>query len=363
MGKALYIGIGGAARKMKKAYIGIGGAARRVKKIYIGVGGTARLCYSYSALSYLGTVSGLSYERSGLAGAAAGNYAVFVGGNYTGGIDIYNSALARSTGSSLWTLYDGMAAATLYGYAFFGGGSYAGEEEAYPNAKVIAFDNSLTRRSLADLNSGEDGIAAATTPYYVIFPSSGGNGTYYNTSMVKGTAGGLSIPRGRFAAASIGAYALFAGGYYNGESAAVDAYDSSMVRTSPAALSVARSELGGTGNGTYAIFAGGGKWGTTMRNAVDAYDASLVRSTPAVLSCERTRPQAVSVGGVAVISGGYNGGARSEVDMYDSSLVRTTGTGAARYNGASAVAGSFAIIAGGKNSSGADTATAEAYSV
>ena len=49
--KAVYVGVGSKARKMKKAYIGIGGTARKVKKMYIGVGGKARLCYS-AAVSY-----------------------------------------------------------------------------------------------------------------------------------------------------------------------------------------------------------------------------------------------------------------------------------------------------------------------
>ena len=49
MAKAVYVGVGSKARKMKKAYIGIGGKARKVKKMYIGVGGKARLCYSAEA--------------------------------------------------------------------------------------------------------------------------------------------------------------------------------------------------------------------------------------------------------------------------------------------------------------------------
>ena len=33
MAKAVYVGVGSKARKMKKAYIGIGGKARKVKKM------------------------------------------------------------------------------------------------------------------------------------------------------------------------------------------------------------------------------------------------------------------------------------------------------------------------------------------
>ncbi len=58
MAKAVYVGVGSKARKMKKAYIGIGGKARKVKKMYIGVGGKARLCYSAEADKFV--VTGIS---------------------------------------------------------------------------------------------------------------------------------------------------------------------------------------------------------------------------------------------------------------------------------------------------------------
>ena len=57
MAKALYVGVGGKARKMKAAYIGISGKARKIKKIYVGVGGKARLVYQ----SYI-PVTGISLK-------------------------------------------------------------------------------------------------------------------------------------------------------------------------------------------------------------------------------------------------------------------------------------------------------------
>ena len=62
MAKAVYVGVGSKARKMKKAYIGIGGKARKVKKMYIGVGGKARLCYS-AELEKVGMATALSTTR------------------------------------------------------------------------------------------------------------------------------------------------------------------------------------------------------------------------------------------------------------------------------------------------------------
>jgi hypothetical protein len=71
MAKAVYVGVGSKARKMKKAYIGIGGKARKVKKMYIGVGGKARLCYS-AELEKVGMAESLSDERRTVA-ASDGN--------------------------------------------------------------------------------------------------------------------------------------------------------------------------------------------------------------------------------------------------------------------------------------------------
>lgn len=42
MAKGTYIGVGGAARKVKKEYAGVSGVARKVKKGYVGISGTAR---------------------------------------------------------------------------------------------------------------------------------------------------------------------------------------------------------------------------------------------------------------------------------------------------------------------------------
>lgn len=46
MGKAIYTGVSGVARKIKDAYEGISGVARKVKAGWVGVGGVARQFYS-----------------------------------------------------------------------------------------------------------------------------------------------------------------------------------------------------------------------------------------------------------------------------------------------------------------------------
>lgn len=95
MAKGMYVGVGGKARKIKKAYVGIGGKARKIKKGYVGIGGVARCFWSGGELGYYGTVTPLSVGRTGLAGASVGNYALFAGG-YIGGSG-YKSAVDAYT--------------------------------------------------------------------------------------------------------------------------------------------------------------------------------------------------------------------------------------------------------------------------
>ena len=83
MAKGIYIGVGGAARKVKNIYAGVGGVARRVNKAYIGVGGVARCFYSRD-IEYYGTATALSSGRRGLAATTVGSYALFGGGYGTG---------------------------------------------------------------------------------------------------------------------------------------------------------------------------------------------------------------------------------------------------------------------------------------
>lgn len=49
MSKAIYVGVGDKARKVKNLYVGVDGKARKVKKGYIGVNGVARLFYDGNA--------------------------------------------------------------------------------------------------------------------------------------------------------------------------------------------------------------------------------------------------------------------------------------------------------------------------
>ncbi len=136
------------------------------------------------------------------------------------------------------------------------------------------------------------------------------------------------------AAASVGAYALFAGGYLSTATdivptSSVYAFSDSLIRTNPTALSSARAALGGTSVGNYALFAGGNTSATvstmTASTITNAYSATLVRSTPTALSAARIALVGISNGTHAVFAGGCNssGSMLTNVDAYTASLTRT----------------------------------------
>lgn len=50
MAKGAYVGVNGAARKVKTEYVGVAGVARKVKKSYVGVNGTARESWGITEL-------------------------------------------------------------------------------------------------------------------------------------------------------------------------------------------------------------------------------------------------------------------------------------------------------------------------
>ena len=84
------------------------------------------------------------------------------------------------------------------------------------------------------------------------------------------------------AGASVGNYALFAGGTDDSSAdSTVDAYNSSLTRSRVTALSIAREYLAGASVGNYALFAGGSNKCSTYP-AVDSYKSSPTSSPPTV---------------------------------------------------------------------------------
>lgn len=93
------------------------------------------------------------------------------------------------------------------------------------------------------------------------------------TNLTHISASDLSLARKNLAGASVGGYALFAGGDRSGSSSTVDAYNTSLTRSTSTVLSQARSYLAGASVGEYALFAGGFDGSTS--STVDAYCDNL----------------------------------------------------------------------------------------
>lgn len=106
---------------------------------------------------------------------------------------------------------------------------------------------------------------------------------YYNSveGLTSSTPTALSVARYSLAGASVGNYALFAGGRIGSSaySNVVDAYNASLTRSTPTPLSLARYSLAGASVGDHALFAGG-QVGTSSSNAVDAYSLAIKAYIP-----------------------------------------------------------------------------------
>ena len=242
------------------------------------------------------------------------------------------------------------------------GGSYT-IPAGYHNGSGRVTAKSLASQTSATATAAQ--ILKGQTAYVNGSKITGTLGTK-TTSFTRSTPASLSVLRCYLAGASVGNYALFAGGYNNGHISTVDAYDSYLTRYSPSSLSTARYKLAGASVGNYALFAGGD--GSNYSSVVDAYDSSLTRTTPTGLSLSRTSLAGASVGNYALFAGGYSGTGtyRSTVDAYNSSLTRSTPTGLAssRSDLAGASVGNYALFAGGYNGNGTGNykSKVEAYS-
>lgn len=355
MSKAVYVGVGSKARKMKKAFIGIGGKARKVKKMYIGVGGKARLCYS-AELERYGMAAALSAARDSMRAATVGKCALFAGGygrsifghSVSSSVDAYNTSLTKSTPTELSCKRCGHAAASVGGYALFVGGASSynlifGYDDIV--SSVDAYDASLTR-SAAHIIGATAAIGGAAVGNYALFaggtvnwPINKDNATsdvlVYDSSLTFTTAPWLSVARANVKGASVGNYALFAGGKTDSFYTTVDAYNASLTRTTATALSSVENNIAAATVGNHAIFVGN-------TASADIYDASLTKTSAAILSTARTGLAATTVGDYAIFSGG------GVADFCDASLTRSSiGTSMTGYDMGAATIGDYALFAGG----------------
>ena len=236
--------------------------------------------------------------------------------------------------------YD-LASASVGNFALFAGGRtvYYTSEVNHSRAtkRVDVYDNVLTKQS-NEIGRHLYGLAGASVGGYALFAggayyaynsSTSANEEYFSSSVYAFSstlslisASDLSLARRSLAAASIGDYALFGGGR-GGNSAItsiVDAYSNTLTHSTPTALAIQSEGLAAASNDNYAIFAGGSA--ASVNNQVTTYDSELVRTAPTALSAARLDLTAAKAGNYVLFAGG-RGGAQT-VEAYDLFLTRTT---------------------------------------
>lgn len=213
--------------------------------------------------------------RSWLSAAAAqaGNYLLFAGGYNRNGdsqgmVYAYDENLTQTLPTVLHAHKTYVKAASVGGYGVFAGGN----EGSSASLTVDAYDENLTRSRPENMNNRRIGLGAATVGTFALF--AGGqtnNNTFrktvetYDENMTHGSAPDLSTYVYEPATSSVGNYAVFGGGYDypqgDGSSSTltdiVSAYDENLTRTTPTPLSLARRDLAAATVGQYSIFAGG----------------------------------------------------------------------------------------------------------
>ena len=144
----------------------------------------------------------------------------------------------------------------------------------------------------------------------------------YNSSLTRSIPNAMSSSRVYHSCASIGNYALIAGGTNDGTqyTATVDVYDGSLTRSNASDLSVARIYMGATSVGDYVLFAGGSykpnRYGRPY-DGVDTYNASLTKSIASSLTTGGGMSYATSVGNYALITNHESGEYRTKIEPYE----------------------------------------------
>ena len=351
------------ARKIKKAYIGVGGKARpcfvESNIAYYGVvtelyARTSRLAAT-SVGNYAVFAGGqdqtgapranmTAYNNSlvrshtydldvgcyDLAATHVGNYAIFFGGqeydNVTFAAYSYDSSLTKTRlGTIGWNTNS--VGVTIGNYALFCGSAQISEEDDEYNSylsEVVAYDTALTRSIPTELSKARGYAAATSVGNYALIGGGVGRGPLvgqdltamsvvdaYDRSLTRSVPTSFRQTRNRPAAATVGGYALFAGGSPTSNDSActdIDAYNASLTRSAPTTLSTARSALASASTENFAIFAGGTStlypYDINPLSIVDVYDSSLTRSVSTPFSENKYEHASATVGNYVLFGGG-----------------------------------------------------------
>lgn len=279
----------------------------------------------------------------------------------------------HSTATALQRGRNSLAGTSNENYAIFAGGSYDTSSNSETSA-IDAYDEDLVRTNGPYIYMETD-YAAASVGDYAVF-AGGWAGSIsedvfpINGQLVVASCSPLSEARFSLAGASTLNNVIFAGGNDNGTTLdTIDSYNYNLVKKTPTRLSFDSDTLAGASVGQYALFAGEYHYKRPDYYAseyVNGYNDNLVRISVSYMSEGRGDLASASVGNYALFAGGFNGTTGSVVvDAYDSNLVRSTPTtlSVGRLDLASTSVGDYALFAGGRNyvSYGAAQNTVDVY--
>ena len=249
-----------------------------------------------SSLSRMAYIQGYNKEAwYGLSGCSIGNYAIFSGGKYKwseSSSSSYYGTNAFAISSSLVItpsigFKGGNASAVAGEYAIYLGGLVS---SSHYKSDINAVNDSLTVITLTEtISAGRNNIGAASAGDYAIFAGGTGPDSGFsinddssgyrneveviNKSLTKSIASPLTVSRSNMGAATLGDFALFAGGQTATRSVTnvVEVYDSSLTLTKNTSLTSSRRYIASTTLGDFALFAGGEIPYSTNYDTVNVY--------------------------------------------------------------------------------------------
>ena len=432
----------------KGAYIGVGGVARKVKKGYIGVPTDVPI-YSEETKTVPITASNIAeyFEVTNGSYYFAGSGSTFTSNN--GGVknstastvlkakqDIsslsfsysysseksYDKFTLKVAGTAVENAVSGPTTSKTYSGSLTAGQTvefiYAKDSSNDSNDDECTFSAmSITATVRTQIGAETKEVARKIKKAYIGIGSvarpcwAGGELAYYGTIS--------ALRRIAYGTASIGNYALFAGGldyssgsgtnvpavttcnssltvgtaadldnysygcsgttikdtyavFYGGKSSTSSAryseegiYDTSLTKLSASGSVTLKYNAASASIGDYALFAGGKNSSILPSAGIQYVDASLTTQDSGTgLSKRACELAATTVGNYALFGGGYGSeGPTDIVEVYDGSLTKTTQTAlsVARYGVDAATIGGFAIFAGGNDSDKNSTTTVDVY--
>jgi hypothetical protein len=296
-----------------------------------GSGGNGSTATDSNSSNSIGDVSvAISTQRYDISAAVVGNRVLFAGGYPTtnGGdkLEIFDALMKSWLPAQSIRARHTISALSIGNVAMFAGGMWSDSDHHYTSDFDI-YDcrtNTCTLTSNASMPNPRMAAVATSIAGKAIFAGGYNNGAsaavdiFDTVSMQWLTSSSLSVPRGRLTAVTLNNKAIFAGGYDNANNplSIVDVYDcSNGCSWTTGTLSIARAYLAGTSVGNKAFFAGGltSNNSSSKTGIVDVYECTTSCSwTTATLPSASGVMRAVTVGAKAIFID-----AEGRTDIYD----------------------------------------------